>query len=91
MTSVKDKTNFTAPPQSYVSAWLDPYYSADRYDKAMKPKVEIIVRNLNRPNEEQACNPDMLNCLRYVFFWLTLILNFHLATTSLPPTTTFIS
>ena len=65
----------------YVNKWLDPYYSVDRYDspfqrlikicfrydKLLKPRLELIVRNLNRPNDDKETDPVLLDTYRLVF------------------------
>ena len=64
----------------YVNKWLDPYFSVDRYDfslltciimcfrydKLLKPRLELIVRNLNRPNDDKETDPVLLDTYRLV-------------------------
>ena len=63
----------------YVNKWLDPYYSQDRlvdwfvdvfwlfvfsYDKLLKPRLELVVRNLNRPHDDKETDPILLDTYR---------------------------
>ena len=73
-----DSTTKKPADAQYASKWLDPYYSVDRlvqilfqsayrfsrYDKALKPRLELIVRNLNRPNDDKKVDPILLNTYR---------------------------
>ena len=58
------KKQLIAPPPSYIAAWLDPYFHEDRYHKSMRPKFELVVRNLNRPNDERDHDPNRITILR---------------------------
>ena len=48
--SVLKSTERVAPTNRYVNQWLDCYYDQAHHDKAMKPKMDLIVRNLYRPH-----------------------------------------
>lgn len=37
-----------------------------RYDKLLKPRLELIVRNLNRPNDDKQTDPVLLDTYRLV-------------------------